>query len=185
MPGVDVTTVDPEPMDTEPPPTDSTPAISKRKRKADRTHHILHQATFKKPFWSYFHLALMTPSTTAFQKNTSNSGIESIDPVTTLSLLQPPLSSFLGLHGSSISIDVLKTCGRDVWIRVPRQDAATVEAALSNWVGWAAGGVVPGLSEDVARVQVAWRIMGTGESLGRLGDGGECVVGDGRDLFSE
>ncbi|KAF2205430.1 hypothetical protein GQ43DRAFT_357992, partial [Delitschia confertaspora ATCC 74209] len=110
----------------------------KRKRKVENTNHVLHQSTFKKPSWSYFHLSLIMPSIPNY-KSPVEAESPSIDPITILSLLQSPLSSFLGTHGASITIDILKIVSRDVWIRVPRQDASAIEAALSNWVGWTAG----------------------------------------------
>lgn len=97
----------------------------------------------------------------------------SLDPVTTRTYLTAALSQFLGLAGTSISIDILKTPSstspedNTVWIRVPRPDGAAVVAALSSWVGSGSGG----------NSGVAWRVCGKGNFLGAL------VAGDGRDLF--
>lgn len=121
-----------------------------------------------------------------------------LDPLTTRAYLTAALSQFLGLVGTSISIDILKTPSSSspgstslsasaasasvsasasarhedntVWIRVPRPDAAAVVAALSSWVGSTGG-------SGNANAGVAWRVCGKGNFLGAL------VAGDGRDLF--
>lgn len=62
-------------------------------------------------------------------------------------------------------IDFLKVEGREVWIRVPREDASKVVGAMSQWAG--KGGAV------------SWRVRGRGEWLGSL------AAGDGRQLFSD
>lgn len=72
------------------------------------------------------------------------------------------MQRFLGLAGTAVSIDFLKVEGRDIWIRVPRDDGSVVVGAVSSWMG----------SEGVA-----WRIRGKSEWLGSL------VAGDGRELF--
>lgn len=76
--------------------------------------------------------------------------------------------------GAAIPVDILKTTGRDVWIRVPRQDAKGVQAALSSWVGSVEG-------ENVGcgggRVGVMWKVDGQSGVLRLVGDG------DGRDVF--
>lgn len=102
---------------------------------------------------------------------------EDIDVLTVSTLLQPPLKSFLGLTGSSIPIDILKTEGREVWIRIPRLDARAFRAALSGWTGVCETALVPGASSE-GSVRVAWRVKGQEEWLGGLVGGG-----DGRDLL--
>ena len=105
-----------------------------------------------------------------------------LDALSARTYLSSALSQFLGLTGTAIPIDILKidpasstrdqnaqsnTRGYDcVWVRVPREDAAAVVAALSSWIGGGGGGA-----------NVAWRICATGNYLGAL------VGGSGRDLF--
>ncbi|KAI4177843.1 MAG: hypothetical protein LQ343_000307 [Gyalolechia ehrenbergii] len=85
-----------------------------------------------------------------------------IDILTARTYLTSALQQYLGLAGTAISIDFLKVQGRDIWVRVPREDGAAFVGAVSGWVG--SGGV-------------AWRIRGKSEWLGSL------VAGDGRELF--
>lgn len=73
------------------------------------------------------------------------------------------IGQFLGITGTAIPIDFLKVEDRDVWIRVPREDAAGVVGALSQWVGNDGG--------------VSWRVKGKGEWLG------VAAAGDGHKLF--
>lgn len=77
-------------------------------------------------------------------------------------LLTQALASYLGLMGAAVPIDILKIEGREVWIRVDRQDARSVRAGLGSWAGKVGGG------------NVGWRIYGEGV-------GG--VVGTGEDVF--
>ena len=65
------------------------------------------------------------------------------------------------MTGTAIPIDILKVEGRDVWVRVPREDGRAVVEAGSGWVNEA----------------VTWRVKGKSEWLGGL------VAGNGRDLF--
>lgn len=85
-----------------------------------------------------------------------------IDILTARTHFTSALQQFLGLAGTAISIDFLKVQGKDVWVRVPRDDSAAFLAALSGWIG---------------HDGVAWRIRGKSEWLGSL------VAGDGRELF--
>lgn len=58
---------------------------------------------------------------------------------------------------------------KDVWIRVPRQDARAVVTALSSWVG---------NNKSVQNAgSVAWRVCAKGNFLGAL------VAGSGGNLF--
>lgn len=181
-----------------------------KKRKRKEKVHVVYQTTFKKPQWAYLHLELITPGTAApaalpssIPASTSTSStplptaassitlqpspsapsdtpLADVDPLTVSSLLQPPLQGYLGLTGSSILIDILKTQGREVWIRIPRQDARAVRASLSAWVGSSDGDLVPGAetgSGSGGRIKVAWRVRGENELLGSLNGG------DGQDLF--
>ncbi|KAF1844944.1 uncharacterized protein K460DRAFT_100776 [Cucurbitaria berberidis CBS 394.84] len=172
---------------------------NKKKRKRKETH-ILHQCTFRKPTWSYFHLCLITPSTAAtspYPPTTSSRPTSPSPPTTTTTastrayptptanldaltistLLSQSLTSYLGTTGAAIPIDILQTRGRHVFVRVPRQDARAVRASLSGWIGSCEAGHVPDLQES-GKVKVAWRVVGEAGVLGVLGGSG-----DGADLF--
>ncbi|KAF2016500.1 hypothetical protein BU24DRAFT_202988 [Aaosphaeria arxii CBS 175.79] len=180
------------PSGTDGPPADpatttSSPSVAAtKKRKRAEKPHILHSCTFKKPQWTYFHLSLTTPGTIAVTKASPPSSSskphsadpQNIDALTVLTLLRPPLQTYLGLMGSSISIDVLKTEGREVWVRVPRLDARGFRAAVSAWVGSCEGALIPGTGDsEGGRVGVSWRVVGEGQFVGSL------AGGDGADLF--
>ncbi|OJD24555.1 hypothetical protein ACJ73_04087 [Blastomyces percursus] len=120
--------------------------------------------TSRKPPWSYLKLQLIT------QPDLSSS--PSLDALTARTYLTSALSQFLGVSGTSVSIDILKIetipPGQNIlWIRVPRDDSAAVVAAVSSWVG---GGPQTG-------VNVSWRIRAQGGFLGAL------VGGTGKELF--
>ncbi|KAF9701816.1 hypothetical protein EKO04_000087 [Ascochyta lentis] len=151
----------------------------KRKRK-EKEAHIVHQTTFRKPAWSYFHLTLITPGTAARQPSNSIAPSETdrIDALTVSTLLSQPLTAYLGTTGSAIPIDILHTDGRSAYIRIPRQDARGFRAALSGWIGGCDAGSVPGAEEGGGRVRVAWRVVAEGGSLGLLRGGGDEVFGE-------
>ncbi|KAF2118921.1 hypothetical protein BDV96DRAFT_367321 [Lophiotrema nucula] len=192
-----------------------------KKRKRKERLHVLHQATFKRGLWTYFHLELITPSalpatsqpalqppnSTATNLNAdgdtsmldssalvtstprpptttiTSSDPADIDPITASALLVRPLNQYLGLTGSAIPVDILKTHAAEVWIRIPREDAKAFRASLSGWIGSCEREMIPGAKEGVeARVRVAWRVKGEAEYLGGLGMGGDAERG-GRDLF--
>lgn len=108
--------------------------------------------TIRNPPFSYLHLTLLAPATTAF------------DLLTARAHLTSALNQFLGITGTAISVDFLKIEGRDVWVRVPREDGAAVVSAISGWVGGEG---------------VAWRIRAKGDWLGAV------VAGGGRRIFEE
>ncbi|OJJ41411.1 hypothetical protein ASPWEDRAFT_74393, partial [Aspergillus wentii DTO 134E9] len=133
------------------------------------TPKVIH-FTSRNPPWTYLKLQLIhQPDTsTAIQSHP-------LDPLTARTHLTTALSQFLGLTGTTISIDILKISSdvsapnkdnKMVWIRVPRPDAAAVVAALSSWIG--------GSSKSGS---VAWRVCAKGNYLGAL------VRGNGEDLF--
>ena len=105
------------------------------------------------------------------QPPTNNTNNNPLDPLTARTYLTSALSQFLGLTGTSISIDILKISSENatdtVWIRVPRPDGAAVVAALSSWIGGGSSG----------SGSVAWRVCGKGNFLNPL------IAGDGADLF--
>ncbi|KAH7073699.1 hypothetical protein BKA63DRAFT_604030 [Paraphoma chrysanthemicola] len=159
---------------------------SKKRKRKDEKPHILHQSTFRRPEWTYLHLTLITPSLTTTSKPTTATDTApsptALDPLTVSPLLTQPLSQYLGTTGAAVPIDILKTGGRDVWIRVPRQDARALRASLSSWVGSCDVESVPGVefSEEGRRVRVAWRVVGESGTVGGCVLGGK---GDGRGLF--
>lgn len=108
--------------------------------------------TIRKPPFSYLHLTLLAPATTVF------------DLLTARAHLTSALNQFLGVTGTAIPVDFLKIEGRDVWVRVPREDGAAVMGAISGWVGGEG---------------VAWRIREKGDWLGAV------VAGGGRRIFNE
>ncbi|PLB43175.1 hypothetical protein P170DRAFT_481125 [Aspergillus steynii IBT 23096] len=127
----------------------------------------------RNPPWTYLKLQLVhQPGTSPAVQS------QPLDPLTARTYLTSALSQFLGLTGTTISIDILKVfpeaeqqtpTNKTAWIRVPSDDAAAVVAALSSWIGGNAGGGVVG--------SVAWRVCAKGNFLGAL------VNGSGGDLF--
>ncbi|KAL4890063.1 hypothetical protein BDV59DRAFT_204662 [Aspergillus ambiguus] len=129
--------------------------------------------TARNPTWTYLKLQLIhqpgTPSSVQCRP---------LDPLTARTYLTAALSQFLGLMGTTVSVDILKVAPemeqekpteKIVWIRVPRQDASAVVAAVSSWIGGGSGGEVG---------NVSWRICAKGNYLGAL------VQGSGDDLFT-
>ncbi|CAN9348606.1 unnamed protein product [Alternaria sp. RS040] len=165
-------------------PTSSNTKKRKRKDNAqEKQVHILHQSTFRKTAWSYFHLILLTPGTASTPPATastdSTTTTTSLSPLLASSLLTHSLRSYLGIAGTAIPIDMLKISGRSVWVRIPRQDARAFRASLSGWVGTCDGEDIPGVEGGMGvKVGVAWRVVGEGGVLGGITTGG-----DGMDLF--
>lgn len=88
----------------------------------DKTPEI--SFTLRHPPCAYLHLMVkQLPPSTAVQ----------LDEVTAHSYLRSALSQFLGLTGTAIPLDVLKVEGNDIWLRVAREDASAVVAAVSQW----------------------------------------------------
>ena len=87
--------------------------------------------------------------------------LEAIDTITARLHLMAALEQFLGVTGTAIPTDILKVDGREVLIRVPREDASFVIGALSGWTGNG----------------VAWRVRRSGIWLQGV------VRGNGQDLF--
>ena len=114
--------------------------------------------TIRNPPFTYLHLTLLNSSTSFPVSNPS-----SIDVLTARTHLTTALSQFLGITGTAIPIDLLKVEGRDVWIRLPREDGAAVVGALSQWIGKDGG--------------LSWMVKGTGEWLGVV------AAGNGTELF--
>ncbi|KAL9097768.1 MAG: hypothetical protein Q9165_000094 [Trypethelium subeluteriae] len=99
-----------------------------------------------------------------------------LDALTIRTHLTAALSSFLGLTGSAIPIDILKYSGsvtsqNDVWIRVPAEDESAVITALGAWAG-------RGNREEGG--MVGWRVKETGNWLPAL----IGAQGGAQDLFN-
>jgi ribonuclease P/MRP protein subunit POP8 len=109
--------------------------------------HELASRIIKTPAFSYAWLELISDP-----RNET-----SLDNLTVRSYLTAAFSQFLGLTGSSISVDILKVEDRECWIRVPREDLSAVLAALGGWVG---------RGENSS--EVGWRIRGSGNWLGTI-----------------
>ncbi|MCJ1476884.1 hypothetical protein MMC13_005553 [Lambiella insularis] len=148
----------PPSMETFPPSTETLPAPTQT-----------HTSTIRSLPYTYFHLTLLTPSSLSFLSLPSNSTnapppnpTPTLDDLTFRTHLTSALTSHLGLTGSAIPIDILKTAGSDVWVRVAREDAPALGRALAAWraEGW------------------AWRVRGRGGWLGGMG-GGERGVWEG------
>ncbi|ESZ93026.1 hypothetical protein SBOR_6597 [Sclerotinia borealis F-4128] len=122
----------------------STP--SKRKQTRNGHGHEHKAITITAPPFSYIHLELQSSSLKKPQ----------LDDITAKSYITSALTRFLGLHGSAISIDILKTEGKDVWIRVMREDASAVAAALGGWI--------KGVGDEGGE-QVGWTVKGRGNWL--------------------
>jgi ribonuclease P/MRP protein subunit POP8 len=130
-----------------PPPTTtstSLPSSSPRKSKPTKPKpksqpHILHQSTFRRPSHVILHLTLLSPS---------NPSSQPLDPIHVSQLITSALTSYLGLTGAAILVDILKIEGRDVWVRVPEKDGRGVRAGLAGWIGSFGGG------------KVGWRVRG-------------------------
>lgn len=129
--------------------------------------------TSRNPPWTYLKLQLIhQPGTSTTVQS------QPLDPLTARTYLNSALSQFLGLSGTTISIDILKISpdspqqkpvDKMVWVRVPRQDASAVVAAVSSWIGGGTGSGSVG--------SVAWRVCAKGNYLGAL------TQGSGEDLF--
>ncbi|BDD62076.1 hypothetical protein MAP00_007068 [Monascus purpureus] len=162
-------------------PLQSTATASNSKRKASSTeasNQVAHFTT-RNPSWTYLKLQLVyQPGTPTAIKN------QPLDVLTARTYLTSAFSQFLGISGTAISVDILKIDSpaftaatvspdmnpqKDVWIRVPRQDARAVVTALSSWVG---------NNKSVQNAgSVAWRVCAKGNFLGAL------VAGSGGNLF--
>jgi ribonuclease P/MRP protein subunit POP8 len=108
-------------------------------------HEITARTIQTQPF-SYLHLTLIA--------DPSPKG--PIDIITFRTHLTSALTQFLGLTGSAIPIDILKVDGRDIWIRMAKDDLNALISAVGGWVG---GGDEFG---------VGWRVKGSGNWLGAI-----------------
>lgn len=102
--------------------------------------------TLRHPPYVYIYLTIQTLS--------PNPTIVALDKVTARSYLHSALSQFLGLTGAAIQLDLLEVEGRDIWLRVAKDDASAVVAAVSQWMG--------------ARQDVSLRVKARGTWLGAV-----------------
>ncbi|KAF2168054.1 hypothetical protein M409DRAFT_21500 [Zasmidium cellare ATCC 36951] len=109
--------------------TSASPTTKKRKKPS--TKPATTQFSIRHPTWSYIRLQHLSPTPNPTQD---------LDTMTAHMHLTGALSTFLGLHGSAITFDILKLEGQDVWIRVQAEDRAAVVAATGGWVSKAREG---------------------------------------------
>jgi ribonuclease P/MRP protein subunit POP8 len=86
--------------------------------------------TLRRTPYTYLHLGIKQISTKASQQ---------LDEVTAQFYLHSALSQFLGLTGTAIQFDLLKVEGIDIWLRVAKEDASAVVAAVSQWASMGQG----------------------------------------------
>lgn len=109
-------------------------SVSRKKRKLQKSPTVISQSTLRKPEWAYAHLKMIPASGKAKHSDTIDD-TSSVDEITVYMHVQSALKSFLGFHGTTMTMDFLKVDGRDIWIRTPRQDLKALVAAVGGWVG--------------------------------------------------
>src|SRR5437764_9878716 len=62
-----------------------------------------------------------------------------LDTITARTYLTSALSQYLGLTGTAIPIDILKVADQNFWVRVPKEDASAVIAAVGQWTNASVG----------------------------------------------
>lgn len=154
-------------VDVETNPIEQTEKRPKKRQKPNGSARY-HTATLRSPRWAYFHLQLLTSSTSTSKPTTDE---PALDAITVRRYLTAALSRFLGQMGAAIPIDILKIDQQHVWIRVPSHDATAVHEAVSSWVS-NQGGMGDGTG-------LSWIIKGRDDWLVRL-TGGR----GGQDLFT-
>ena len=110
--------------------------------------------TLRHPPHAYIHLSLVKLPSSSNPRQHSQA--ITLDPITVLSYLNSALQAYLGLTGTAIPIDILKTEDQDVWIRTPFEDSSAVIASVSQWSGMRDG------------VGVQLRVKASGTWLGGL-----------------
>lgn len=81
--------------------------------------------TLRNPPYSYIQIELVTQPPTQ----------DAVDDITFKSHITNALSQYLGITGTAINIDVLKTNLNRTVVRLPHEDESAVVAALSQWSG--------------------------------------------------
>lgn len=156
-----------DPDSTNPPISIAASSVPKKRKKSLSSSHRAHTTLrLSHPPYAYLHLFL-TSSSSISTTNTRHTGASpkqsliELDALTIRTHLTVALSSFLGLTGTAIPIDVMKHSGyvngeNDIWIRVPTEDRSAVVAALGAWMG-------RGDKEEDGTF--GWRVLDTGAWL--------------------
>lgn len=137
------------------------PKSASQKESHPKLKGLTHKTiTISTPSYTYISLTL----TSSLPPRTTNTSSQTpqLDALTARTHLTSALTQFLGLSGSAISIDILKIEERQVWVRVPREDAGAFVAAVGGWIGNGAG----------REEKVGWRVGGRSNWLSGLGNEG-------------
>lgn len=143
--------------------TDNVEEGSQAKKRKTNKPTTISQFTIRSPPWTYIQMTLLTSGSIPSTDVQDPAPEVSVDAISAHLHLQSALQQFLGLHGTTIPIDILKHEKQDVWVRVPREDGSAVVAAVGGWVGKGGEG---------------WRVKG-------WNSWGPVVEGNGMDLFEE
>ncbi|KAI9826863.1 MAG: hypothetical protein M1832_005802 [Thelocarpon impressellum] len=126
-------------------------------------------STLRAPAWAYLHLQLTSSNPQPHPQPRGDD--QEIDILTASTHLTAALSQYLGLSGAAVAVDILKVEGREVWVRVPREDLSAVVAALGGWVGSAGGAGAAGGGS------LGWRVREKGNWLRALiAEAGEAAA---------
>ncbi|ORY71186.1 uncharacterized protein BCR38DRAFT_4971 [Pseudomassariella vexata] len=98
--------------------------------KAQKSRDLV-TCTIRAPRFSYVHLENLT----------QRSEPAALDPIQIRSYCTAALKQFLGITGTSISLDFLKVDGAECWLRLPRDDLSAFSAAITAWQGTYENGV--------------------------------------------
>lgn len=111
------------------PTTQASSTSTNKKRKKKPSTQIVSEFSICKPDWTHLHFQHVAPG----GKSKGNND-QQLDGVTAHLHLTAALSSFLGVHGAAIPVDITKLEGQEVWIRIPADDRAAVIAAAGGWI---------------------------------------------------
>lgn len=114
------------------------PNPKKRSKKNTRNKPSTTTTTFtiRNPAWTYITLQHLLSESTSGPTPASTT---TLDPITLKQHLTSALTQFLGLHGAAIPFDIMAIQGKESMIRVGRQDASAVIAAVGGWSGSRSG----------------------------------------------
>lgn len=99
-----------------------------RATRLDKSHDIL-TCTIRSPPFSYAHMELVT------EEGAGRDTQRRLDELQVKAYCTAALRQFLGLTGAAIPVDVLLARGAECWVRVPREDLASLSAAITAWRG--------------------------------------------------
>lgn len=108
---------------------------------------VINTKTISAPPFSYVCLELISDTAIRIK----------LDEITVRAHITSALTQFLGLAGSSISVDILKVDGKHCWVRVPREDLSPVIAAVGGWT-----------RQDETEGSVGWKVKASGNWLSTL-----------------